>query len=168
MPITKDILHRFMKDHTCFIETGTYEGDTAMWAVEEGFRYVYTVDLDEKRYNEAIKRFYPYPCVKVLRGNSPTILRDLLNNINVPIFFWLDAHPDYGDTPLIDELSVIGLHPIKNHTILIDDMRCMGHNLLNVTKDAIHVALRKINPDYSLVFIDDTCAKGDILAAVAK
>jgi hypothetical protein len=167
MPITKEIMRRFTKDHTCFIETGTYDGDTALWAVENGFADVYTVELNKTRYEDALKRFENYPNVRAFRGHSPIVLRDILCEINVPVFFWLDAHPDYGDTPLLDELNVIGMHHIKNHTILIDDMRCMGQNMINVTKEAIHDALRKINIDYKFIFVDDGYADGDILVAVS-
>jgi hypothetical protein len=168
MPITREIIRKFKKSHACFIETGTYDGDTAMWAIEEGFSSVFTIEVSEERYLLAMKRFVKHPNVHVLKGHSPVVLSYLLSELVEPAFFWLDAHPDWGDTPLIDELQVIGNHQIKDHTILIDDMRNMGLSLFNTTKQRIYDAVIEINPAYKIIPIDDVCAPEDILAAIIE
>ena len=60
-------------------------------------------------------------------------MSELLPKISEPITFWLDGHWSAGDTaqgdtntPLLQELVEISNHHIKNHTILVDDIRQFG------------------------------------------
>jgi len=103
-------------------------------------------------------------------------LPDLLKEIDEPATFWLDGHHSAGDTafgdyraPLIQELDAIKNHPIKNHTILIDDMRCWQtpNPDLGFWKEDIFNMLNEINPDYEISYLDGYC-KDDILAASLK
>jgi hypothetical protein len=70
-----------------------------------------------------------------------------------------------GISPLMRELEAIKEHPIKTHTILIDDIRCAnGQSLGNITLDMIIQKIWEINPDYRLVFENGYVPK-DILVA---
>jgi len=59
--------------------------------------------------------------------------------------------------PILEELKIIGEHTIKNHTILIDDMRAVQHGFPNdgwndLTIDMIKEAALAINPEYKISF----------------
>jgi hypothetical protein len=80
-------------------------------------------------------------------------LRVLLTSIFEPVVFWLDAHPTCS-SPILDELAVIAQHPIKTHTILIDDRRLMQGWWRNVHEIQVLHALKAINPAYKIRYID--------------
>jgi hypothetical protein len=101
-------------------------------------------------------------------------LWDVIKEINEPITFWLDGHYSGGNlptgkylSPLIQELDAIKQHPIKVHTILIDDIRCwrtmnnIYHNNFNV--DTLINKIREINPNYNIIFVDGIQTFGEIL-----
>jgi len=65
---------------------------------------------------------------------------------------------------LFEELGFIKNHPIKNHLILIDDMRWLGGGLwgVGVQKEQIIERIKEINSEYKISytnghpsFIDD-------------
>jgi len=111
-----------------FVETGTFQGGTTIWA-SGIFKRVYTVEYSRVLYEAALKRLSIYQNIKCLFGSSPTQLPDILNQLNSPAIFWLDAHWCGGSTygvgdecPLLDEISLI-IQQRENHIILIDDAR---------------------------------------------
>lgn len=113
-----------------FVETGTYLGETTA-ACLDAFEQLITIELDEKLYNNAAEKFSPYKKVSVYRGDSGDVLAEVLPSISKPTLFWLDGHYSEGftakgrlNTPILNELKHIFAHPIKGHTILIDDARC--------------------------------------------
>lgn len=84
----------------------------------------------------------------------------MIKDINQPITFWLDAHifpprTDGGkNCPLIEELDQIKRHPIKTHTILIDDMHCAGTAAFDfLTKEDLIQKIHEINPEYKIRYI---------------
>lgn len=108
------------------IETGTCEGSTPQ-AVADNFKEVHTMELSPYYYNEALWRLGGYPNVHLYRGDSRTLLPEILNNIpNVPVLFWLDAHSSGGMTadegdPLAEEIKIITeMRP--DSLVVIDDM----------------------------------------------
>lgn len=159
-----------------FIETGSYLGDGIQMAIDAGFKKIYSIELSDKYYEISTLRFSNLDYVHVIKGESQDIIGELINKIKTPITFWLDGHYSAGDTargkfiaPLIQELNSISKHPIKNHKIIIDDLRCW--NLYNpehgfVTSDLIKIIM-EINPDYILEYLDGY-EPNDILAAVIK
>jgi len=55
----------------------------------------------------------------------------------------------------MEELEQIRKHPIKNHTIIIDDMHCCGTILFDyLTKEDIAHKILEINPNYVITFVD--------------
>jgi hypothetical protein len=119
-----------------FIETGTYTGDT-IERVKNYFSRIISIELDDKLFENAKRRFASNPKITICHGDSGELLPELLSTINSPVFFWLDGHFS-GDvtargkleTPVQKEMQAIMRHPIKNHIILIDDAR-----LFNGTHD---------------------------------
>ena len=84
--------------------------------------------------------------LKLICGDSSTVLEVILSELDEPACFWLDAHAGASkyargdcDVPLLKELAVIANHHIKNHIIAIDDAHMFGIQQLdsngNVTCD---------------------------------
>jgi hypothetical protein len=99
-------------------------------------------------------------------------MESVIADITEPIVFWLDGHisPGYTvgikDIPLIEELEAIAKHPIKNHTLLIDDVRMMGGGMWHgLAKQEILDNIYKINPNYTISYEDNIEALQDILVA---
>lgn len=94
------------------------------------FQHIYSIELDETYALRAQRKFATKPHITILKGDSATILPKILEKIDSPCLFWLDAHYSAGntargdiDTPIIQELEAILHHPVKTHVILIDDAR---------------------------------------------
>ncbi len=123
-------LSRFLRDLLgldYFVETGTYMGDTAAWAITS-FKYVVSIELSAGLYRQAQRRFEKVPNLTLLHGSSPEQLL-ALGAVLTPSLFWLDAHWSGGVTagegyecPLLDELRSIG-HLAAKSAVMIDDAR---------------------------------------------
>lgn len=116
-----------------FIETGTYLG-MMVNAMKKIFPTIYTIELDNKLYKNAKRKFANQRHIKVIKGDSSKILPNLLKNINKPALFWLDAHYSKGvtakgskNTPIAEELNSI-LNQERNHVILVDDAEVFNGN----------------------------------------
>lgn len=96
-------------------------------------------------------------------GDSAIILSDILEFVNEPCCFWLDAHAGsmkYGgdpkNVPLFRELEIIKNHPVKNHIIAIDDVHLFGTDqngacdYTNITKERVANFIRTINSKYDV------------------
>lgn len=134
MPINNENLIRF-KTNNVFVETGSYWGNGIQHAIESGFDKIISLECNEIYYDHCVNKFSDQKNVKLYLGDSSVDLYDIIKDINEPITFWLDAHfmcndpeqnldnhPGRGKIPLIDELTQIKKHHLKNHTILIDDI----------------------------------------------
>jgi len=130
-----------------FIETGTYYGETAE-TLQKEFKKLFTVELDRKLYEESSAKLKKYSNVTTLHGDSGTVLREIMKQINEPTIFWLDAHYSGGptakgktETPIIEELRIISEHSTKKHVVLIDDARCFNgeHDYPTLTELATKV-----------------------------
>jgi hypothetical protein len=111
-----------------FVETGTYKGKTSMWAAGL-FREVYTIENSEELFNLSSKILSKYKNVHSLFGNSASQLKNVVDQIDHPCVFWLDAHWCGGDTygsddpcPLLDEIRIIK-ESVHKHILIIDDAR---------------------------------------------
>jgi hypothetical protein len=156
-----------------FIETGSYLGDGIQQALEAGFSEIISIELSDKYYEHTKKRFEFNPRIEIVKGDSFKVLPKLLAEINKRITFWLDGHYSCDDTalgehwsPLIQELDVIKSHKIKNHTIMIDDMRCweLPNKVHGFFKEDIYRKLREINPEYKFELLSGH-VEDDILVA---
>ena len=112
-----------------FIETGTFKGDMVD-AMASHFTRVYSIELSETLHRETKLRFQSNRNVNLLCGDSAVLLPRILKEIDVPCLFWLDGHYSGGETakggketPILAELQAIAAHPVRLHTILIDDAR---------------------------------------------
>jgi len=124
---------------TTFVETGTYLGETVA-AVADLFERCITIELSPELWRRASAALEPRANVSCLQGDSSDVLPKVLQRIEAPALFWLDAHASGGETvnsgrgPIFDELAAIYAHPIKGHVILIDDAR--GHQVEAIAASA--------------------------------
>lgn len=172
MPFTDELLQF---NNEVFFETGTYQGDTTEKVLRSGrFDKVITMELSPHYHGYAKQRFAGDTRVEVVHGNSRTDLFRHIEHIDVPITFWLDGHwsgvPFIGEDgvtkcPVLFELEQIQRHPIKNHTIIIDDIRLMDGDHFPVHRHEIEEALCKINPEYTLRYFPDDLSAEDVLVA---
>ena len=112
--------------HT-LVETGTLHGDMVA-AVAADFDRVYSIELSRELYWLARLRFLGRRRVRLVRGDSSEKIPVLLAHIDEPCVFWLDGH--YGGgimakgktvSPIIEELSAILAHRVREHVVLIND-----------------------------------------------
>ncbi len=116
------------------VETGTYLGDT-LYSLYDDFDQLYSIELSDYFYTKAKKRFVSYPKIKLLSGDSSTLLLNVVTSLAEPALFWLDGHYSggltaRGDTecPVYKELEAIFSSQAK-HVIVIDDARLfVGEN----------------------------------------
>jgi hypothetical protein len=153
-----------------FIETGSHHGDGIQAALDAGFKCVYSTELNLFDYGWCACRFEKQMTkVHLFNRDSRQFLRDLLPGVTTRCTFWLDAHEcgsgggDSKDCPLTEELLLISLHEIKDHTILIDDVRLFGSELPAL--DEVKMALTRINPDFEITFVNSSEYINDILVA---
>ena len=167
MSVFKNIFSRYPAKY--FLETGTCYGNSVQLALEsKAFEEIYSIELADTYYTQCQLRFNANPNVHLIHGDSSLILWDVIKELNAPITFWLDAHytgmGHFGDTahgvtdfPLFNELAAIEKHPCKQHTLLIDDLRCFD-------SQAIVRRVLELNPAYTITY-EDGCVPNDILVA---
>jgi len=146
-----------------FVETGTFKGGIPQRMLMDGtfdkWDKVYTIELNNEMCKIASKRYSLFEKgenfntdtderdesfndrkeffngkLVLLQGDSSERIKDILEEVNEPIAFWLDAHAGskegYSrgevDCPLIQELELIKNHKIKNHFIAVDDADMLG------------------------------------------
>ena len=111
-----------------FVETGTFLGNTAVWAGRR-FERVYTIEAYRPNYDKAVLEHGRASNIRFLHGNSAELLPGVLEEIQANALFWLDAHwmgmgshGENSECPLLKELQHIN-HSASTHFILIDDAR---------------------------------------------
>ena len=136
-PIKMMIVRSYLTKYSLqgFVETGTYLGDTLDYVSKSGANCT-SIELSQDLYEAAGRRFGRHKNITLIQGDSGKKLPKLIAEIKEPTLFWLDGHYSSGitasaaaDTPVSVELNAILSHPVKQHVILIDDVRCFcGEN----------------------------------------
>ena len=113
-----------------FIETGTYRG----WSIERMvgiFETLHTIELSDRLFAEATARLTGQP-INFHHGDSRQLLPQILQDVDQPVFFYIDAHWCKGpgtagkeDFPLWGELDIIRERPFAD-VISIDDISGFG------------------------------------------
>jgi len=162
-----------------FIETGTFKGEGVRRAISAGFKKIYSIELSEKLYRGASAKFnkeIKSGQVVLFNGDSTKLLPVILEKIEVRVTFWLDAHFCFGETargdvdvPLLKELDSIARHPIRTHTILIDDVRLFGTKRDNsdwseIMLSEVIAKIKQINSGY-LIHYERGAVANDVLVA---
>lgn len=116
------------------VETGTYMGDM-VYAMQPHFKKLYSIELSEKFFAAAKKRFQNASNVSIVQGDSAEGLKAIVQELPAPALFWLDGHYSGGETamgakecPVYEELEAIFSSPF-DHVVIIDDARLfVGRN----------------------------------------
>ena len=147
-----------------FIETGTGGGDGILAALKCGFKKVISIEVDESLYQLCRGKFKLNDKVTVYLGDSIDVLPKILKGIDKRCTFWLDGHysgegTGYGKeyVPLMEELKIIAQHHIKNHTLLLDDMRLLRTHTaewkdLKYSIEDVEKMIYSINPNYKITY----------------
>ncbi|HEX6848562.1 MAG TPA: hypothetical protein VF144_16370 [Chitinophagaceae bacterium] len=142
------------------VETGTYLGDM-IEAQRKNFQKVYSIELSQRLFNRAKKRFKAYSHITILHGDSGIVLNELVPKLNKITLFWLDGHYSEGITakgakecPVREELGAIFKHS-SAHIILIDDARLFNGTHDYPTIDEINDMIIRSGKNYSLQTKDD-------------
>lgn len=173
--ITKEDLEKYGAGDI-FVETGTYIGETVdMLLSFDKYKKIYTIELNDSLYNDAVSKYTNESRVECLHGDSIDILTNIVKKLKKPATFWLDAHASgelaggkSGGSPVLDELDIIASSKIKDHTIIIDDCRLFGSSEWSYVKkeDAVN-KIMSINSNYNIHYLDGHARK-DVLWATIK
>ncbi len=143
------------------IESGTYLG-AMVEALIDCFSRIYSIELSEKLYQDAVKKFSGVNNVTIIQGDSGEIMKHLMEEIGEPAIFWLDGHYSAGITakgekecPIIEELSAIFNAKKFNHAILIDDARLFNGTNDYPTIDFIEKMVLNLRPLSDVKVEDD-------------
>ena len=161
------------------VETGTYKGDGIQDGLNAGFEVIHSYEVFAPLYEESLKRFEANDKVHIHLKSSVNMWEEL-SQINEQITFWLDGHnsgynnqtgyDELNFYPLKKELEVIAQHPIKTHTICIDDRRLLKPTNINTpesigfSEGEILKCLYDINPNYTIEYRDGV-DKDDVIVA---
>lgn len=181
MPLSAAILRRFPA--RVFVETGSYLGDGARAALDAGFGRVVTLEAGRASWEHVRARFADDPRVTAILGDSAELLAAAIADVREPMVFWLDAHwsgegtggrklPGYNRvySPVLEELAAVAAHPVRGHTILVDDVRVFRDGVfVDADEEPIPLvrlmdAVLDVDPRYQLELLDGA-ETGDVLAA---
>jgi len=151
-------------------------GEGIKRALECGFERVISMEINPQFYNDIGRKFKVDSRVTLLLGDTEDLLPSVMASITERVVFWLDGHILTASSrffgkhkvPLLQELAIIAKHPIKTHTILIDDRNLMSNEKrgwAEVSEDRVLAALKAINPDYQISYEDSVNGLGVIIVA---
>ena len=158
-----EVLSKYKTDN--FIEFGTYKGNGCKLAHSLGFKNIHSIEISNFYYTLNVISLRRFKNIHLYEGNTLDVLPKLLENINEQSTFWIDSHNE-NDCPILKELEILSKHKIKNHILLIDDMRMFGtasHEF--ITLNQIIKSIKKINPDYQISYEPSPCGSSDIMVA---
>jgi hypothetical protein len=141
-------------------------------ALKSRFDRVYSIELSERLYFEAVEKFRADTNVFILHGDSAAVLSEIIPPMKGPVLFWLDAHYSGGglrgslsargtkDTPILDELSRIleNRQKARGHVVLIDDIRLFGTDPAYPSIGEIHALLERHSCTYNSRISHDVMA----------
>jgi len=112
-----------------FVETGTYTGEMVQ-ALNGHVDRIISIEVAPALHAQASRRFAGQKHIRVLQGDSASLLPGVLESLDGPALFWLDGHYMGGesgrgdeDTPIMAEMTALVGHPVRGHVVLIDDAR---------------------------------------------
>lgn len=161
MSASSEVFKKYL--NPVFIETGTQTGEGIEMALLAGFKLAYSLEANLELVRFCWDKFNQSGIVIIVHGDTRTDLLRLIQPIKETCTFWLDAHNE-NDYPVIEELDQIDQHPIKTHTILIDDLRMFHTDKNGLTEQKVKDRILQINPEYKFSY-EDGYIKNDILVA---
>jgi len=166
MSVTNKLFEKY--HNPVFIETGSCNGDGIQLALGAGFKTIYSIELAPDKFKLCVNRFKDNKNVYLVFGDSRIVLKEVLDKIQEPVTFWLDAHYyEESVCSLPEEIKAISNHDIKTHTIMIDDLRDLGKYNMGLSIEVLKEKILLINSDYMFNF-EDGYTVNDILIAKTK
>jgi hypothetical protein len=174
---TRRQFHKYKNN--ILVESGTHQGDGVQDALNCGFKSVITFEISKPLLQKSRDRFKYNLNVKIIDDSSVNMF-EYIKDIKEPVTFWLDGHWSGSETtykddhcPILKELDAIAKHPIKTHTIMVDDVRLFGTTpgvapnpnsleFRHVTLQQIIAKVKTINPNYKIMF-EDGYSSNDIM-----
>lgn len=149
---------RLVKDFNVkeIVETGTFLGHSTNYFSKIADK-VYTIEMAEVYYNDAVKRFENQNNIKLYLGDTRKVLPGICEelNKNYPPLFFLDAHGGCDPKcPLDVELNTIASRFKDNCIIVIDDFRVPNRDFYN---DGF--TLSKFEPYVNKCYSEGNCLK---------
>ncbi|NQV02635.1 MAG: hypothetical protein HQ542_08325 [Bacteroidia bacterium] len=121
--------YKAISGYNILVETGTFLGDMVD-AQKNNFNRIYSIELSEKYWLVAKKRFKRQHHITLIYGDSGKVLNEIAKELTEPAIFWLDGHFQGGqyakgvkDSPVLEEIDAIFNNRRFNHIILVDDAR---------------------------------------------
>lgn len=161
--VKQEAIREYQKRFRCqeFVETGTYLGEMVT-AQLKNFKKIFTIELSEELYNNALIKFRKNENVEIFKGDSGKLLPDVLAMLKSRSIFWLDGHYSAGITargekasPIYEELEAIFNNNNYKHVILIDDARCFNGENDYPTILELKNYIKRRNPSYCFEIKDD-------------
>ena len=139
--ISRFNLTEIATDYNClyFVETGTWKGDAVAYALQTNFSKIISVEIVADLAATAKRRFEFDKNVRIIKGDSVSVLSKELPLLQGNCIFWLDAHFPGADEgllgyeaennedrrlPLEKEIEIISLsRPDFKDVLIIDDLR---------------------------------------------
>lgn len=166
--INRELVETLAKKHGIinFIETGTYLGETTVWAASL-FKQVHTIEISEEIYNKTSEKYKNISNIEFHLGDSKEVMPKIIPQIKGSSFFWLDGHwcgrntgGKFNECPIFNELEEVV--KAENPVIFIDDLRYfLGPNPFDYgenypTLNGIYKFLINALPSHFITFHDDT------------
>jgi tetratricopeptide (TPR) repeat protein len=104
-------------------ETGTFRGTTTEFMARASSAHVFTCELEVNYFQSCVARFRDAANVTVVNLDSRSFLTryvPLYASREAPNLFYLDAHWDHDDLPLLEELEIVFAHAPRA-VVMIDD-----------------------------------------------
>jgi hypothetical protein len=166
--INRELVKTLAQKHKIknFIETGTYLGETTVWA-SSFFDQVHTIEISEEIYNKTSKKYKEKTNIHFHFGDSKTVLPKIIPTIKGTTLFWLDGHwcgrdtgGKFNECPIFSELDEAV--KTENPAILIDDLRYfLGTNPYDYGENypTLHDIIKTLTiklPTHFITIHDDT------------
>jgi hypothetical protein len=145
------------RGHSCFVEAGTYRGDTVA-AFRPLADRVISVEMDEALWRDAAERFRGDPAVEIVKGDAEREIPRLVASLDSPPLVWLDGHYSGEGTALgshhepavaiLEDLGRVDVPP--GTTIVVDDLRLFGRLPEFPSLESLVSAARTAWPDASI------------------
>ena len=123
---------------------------------------IVSIELDDRLYAAARRRFAGQPNVELLHGDSGALLPGILSGLDRPALFWLDGHYTGAssartevDSPIVAEIEALLRHPVQGHVVLIDDAREFCGTGGYPTIDELRVMILERQPLSQFAVADD-------------
>lgn len=161
-----------------FCESGTYRSDAIAAALDAGFEHIRTIDIDPEAAIFCSNRFWltknTHLDIKCFTGDSAVMLWEMIKYVQEPITFFLDAHWQFFENeeaganpfPLLKELEQIGRHPIRTHTLIVDDWHIFYRDRVGYSKNDVKNAILQINPAYKFTMAANPIIDGILIASI--